>query len=113
MQTAEILKLLRQESGLTQGQLGKNLGIGQATIAAYENGKREPHIVSLIAYADFFDCSIDYLVGRVDDFGTVIEVEKRNQRLVLNPDEIALVESYRRMDRSTRLKLTGYIDALK
>lgn len=48
-----ILKDLRKNRNLTQFQLSQALKIGQATIAGYENGSREPHINSLIAYANF------------------------------------------------------------
>ena len=57
------LKMLRTENGLTQAELAKSLGIGQTTVAAYENS-HTPNIYSLIAYADFFECSLDYLAGR-------------------------------------------------
>ena len=69
MKLHEKLKYLRTEGGLTQCQLAKKLGIGQTTVAAYENGTHEPQLYSLIAYADFFGCSLDYLVGRTDDAG--------------------------------------------
>ena len=69
MKLQEKLKYLRTESGLTQHQLAKNLGVGQTTVAAYENGTHEPQLYSLIAYADFFGCSLDYLTGRTDDAG--------------------------------------------
>ena len=72
-----ILKDLRKNRNLTQFQLSQALKIGQATIAGYENGSREPHINSLIAYANFFECSVDYLLGREDYFGNItIQTEK-------------------------------------
>lgn len=64
MEICEKLKALRRESGLTQAELAKRLKIGQTTVAAYENGAHDPNIYSLIAYADHFGCSVDYLVGR-------------------------------------------------
>lgn len=67
MKIGERLKQLRIEHGLTQTELAKRLNIGQTTIAAYENCVHEPQIYALIAYADFFDCSLDYLVGRETD----------------------------------------------
>ncbi len=69
MKLQEKLKYLRTESGLTQYQLAKKLGVGQTTVAAYENGTHEPQLYSLIAYADFFGCSLDYLTGRTEDAG--------------------------------------------
>ena len=44
MYISEILKKLRIKNNLTQKQLGDRLGIGQTTVACYENGTREPHI---------------------------------------------------------------------
>lgn len=69
MKLHERLKYLRTESGLTQTQLAKKLNIGQTTIAAYENGTHEPQLYSLIAYASFFGCSLDYIAGRTEDAG--------------------------------------------
>ncbi len=71
MKISEILKNIRLENGLTQKELSERLEIGQATIACYERGQREPHIVNLIAYADFFECSLDYLVGGLTIWGTL------------------------------------------
>ncbi len=58
------LKELRKEMGLTQTQLAKNLGATQRQISFWENGQIEPSIFWLIKLADFFDVTIDYLVGR-------------------------------------------------
>ena len=88
-----ILKDLRKNRNLTQFQLSQALKIGQATIAGYENGSREPHINSLIAYANFFECSVDYLLGREDDFGNItIQTEKP---ALLPQDEQKLLDVYR------------------
>lgn len=64
MSIGNNLKKLRLNNKLTQMQLSQKLGIGQTTIAAYENGVHIPQISSLIAYANYFNCSLDYLVGR-------------------------------------------------
>ena len=63
MSINERLKELRVENGLTQKQLADELGVGQTTIAAHEK-THMPKLDSLIAYADFFECSLDYLAGR-------------------------------------------------
>ena len=62
----ERLKELREEKGLTQTQLAKETNISQAGIAKWETGDRTPSMDQLIILANFFDCSIDYLVGRID-----------------------------------------------
>ncbi len=59
----ERLKELRIENGLTQKQLADKLGLGQTTIATHEKSHM-PQLDSLIAYADYFECTLDYLAGR-------------------------------------------------
>ena len=60
----DILKNLRNEYAVGQVQLAKSVGLSKGVISLWENGKREPTMSSLILLADFFNCSIDYLVGR-------------------------------------------------
>lgn len=62
----ENLKSLRQEKGLGQVSLANLIRVSKGTISLWENGIREPSMSSLIALADFFNCTIDYLVGRED-----------------------------------------------
>lgn len=61
---SENLKKLRKEKGLTQVQFAKEFNISSGTIAMWETNKREPNSEMLIAIADFFNCSVDYLIGR-------------------------------------------------
>ena len=61
------LKQLRQERGLTQQQLADDLGLNSVTYLRYEKGQREPSIDLLIIFAEYFDVSIDFLVG-ISDF---------------------------------------------
>lgn len=68
------LKELRNSKGISMKQMSKELvekkyfdSITDATLSNYENEKREPNIKTLIALADYFDVSIDYLVGRSDE----------------------------------------------
>ncbi|MGO1367771.1 MAG: cobalamin-dependent protein [Senegalia sp. (in: firmicutes)] len=60
------IKKLRKKYELTQKKLAGQLGIGQTTIANYENGSRFPNPNILKSFADFFNVSIDYLVGRTE-----------------------------------------------
>lgn len=61
------LKSLRISNNLTLEQLGKELGSTRATIGNYENNNKKPSLEMLIKIADYFNVSIDYLVGRTDD----------------------------------------------
>ncbi|MCE9677457.1 helix-turn-helix domain-containing protein [Paraclostridium bifermentans] len=60
------LKLLRNNLNLTQSQLGKNLNLSQRAISSYENGLRFPDELVLNLIADYFNVSVDYLLGRTD-----------------------------------------------
>ena len=60
----DILKELRIEKGIGQVTLSNSLGVSKGVISMWENGLREPTLSSLIAIADYFGVSIDYLVGR-------------------------------------------------
>lgn len=62
----ERLKLLRKERRVYQRELAEYLGVSVRTYQFYESGHNEPNIKSLIALADFYGVTIDYLVGRTD-----------------------------------------------
>ena len=62
-----ILKKLRKEKGISQLKLALDLNMSQNTISRYETGEREPGICELVKIADYFDVSIDYLVGRTQN----------------------------------------------
>ncbi|MDF8375182.1 helix-turn-helix transcriptional regulator [Weissella paramesenteroides] len=57
------LKELRKAKGLTQKQVGNDLSIPQNTYSNYERGDRKPPLVVLKILADYFDVSVDYLIG--------------------------------------------------
>lgn len=115
MSIGEILKTLRKENNLTQTELAERLKIGQATIACYENGQREPSVSSLIAYADFFECTLDFIAGRTDDMGNVVIDEKNSSKGAdkLTESEVKLLKNYRALDGDDKIRLSGYIDGLK
>lgn len=60
------IKQLRTEKGITQQDLSDKLGITKSILSKYENGHREPGREILNSLADFFDVSVDYLLGRTD-----------------------------------------------
>lgn len=64
---SERLKATRQEQKLTQKNLAEYLKIQERAYQNYEYGNREPSLDTLIKIADYFNVSLDYLVGRSDD----------------------------------------------
>ena len=62
------LKKLRKMRRISQLKLAMDLNMNQNTISRYENLEREADYETLIKIADYFDVSIDYLLGRTNDF---------------------------------------------
>jgi len=61
------LRGLRKNKGISQLKLAMDLNTTQNTISRYETGEREPGIDELIKIADYFNVSVDYLIGRTDN----------------------------------------------
>lgn len=64
---SERLKELRTSNNLTLKQLGDAIGSTKATIGNLENCNKKPSLDLILQLADFFDISLDYLVGRSED----------------------------------------------
>ena len=61
------LKALRENAGISQNKLGKLVGLPQSSINRYENDDTSPSYEVLLKYADYFDVSLDYILGRCDE----------------------------------------------
>ncbi len=63
----ERIRGLMQEHGLSQVALAEKIDVKQNTVSAWVLGRKEPCIENLWRLANYFDVSIDYLVGRTGD----------------------------------------------
>lgn len=61
------LRELRKKKNISQVHLAMKLDMTQNSISRYESGAREADYRTLIAFADFFNVSLDYLLGRTDN----------------------------------------------
>lgn len=61
------IKQLRKEKQMTQAELGKLLNVSDRSVGFYENEKRDPDTKTLTTLADFFEVSVDYILGRSND----------------------------------------------
>lgn len=59
----KMLKALRLEKGISQRKLGEDLGVVNQTISFWETGSREPDLDTLLAIANYFDVSVDFLIS--------------------------------------------------
>lgn len=60
------LKELREDKGVGQIELSKELGVSKGIISLWENGLREPKLSNLIVISKYFGVSIDFLAGLED-----------------------------------------------
>ena len=82
------------------------LSVSQSTISAYEIGERTPDLETLLAIADFFNVSLDYLVG-------LSEVKQRITQTDLTTDELDHLRVYRQLSDTDKGKARAYIDGLQ
>ncbi len=82
-QFSEILKQLRKRNNISQYALAKQMDLTRATINAWEMGINYPNAQSLIILSDFFNVTVDYLLGL--DAAETIDISK------LNPKEKTMI----------------------
>ena len=112
MSFGERLKQLIEENNITQRQLSKELNIAPTTLSGYANGYREPDFLTLALFADYFQVSVDYLIGYSDNpCRTQASCDRAVERLLyyyekLSPDgrdllldEARLLLKYNRLNR--------------
>ena len=94
------LKALRKNQNLSQSQVSSALGIPLTTYATYEQNKATPSENMLIKLADFFGCSVDYLLGhQINDptrpkEATMLQRQLCQDILALDEDDCGRVEAY-------------------
>ncbi|MDD7025153.1 MAG: helix-turn-helix transcriptional regulator [Lachnospiraceae bacterium] len=99
------LKALRESKHISQQKLGELIGVSQQAIHKYENDLAEPDIRTLISLSDYFETSIDYLVGNSENprkYETLNPCE-------LNPGEQHHINRYRQLPPSVRIIIDAYI----
>ena len=94
------IAVLRRASGLSQGELAKQLQVSPSTIGMYEQGRREPSAQLLVAMARIFGVTVDYLLtgqpeqipDTVKDVFTQSDAQLENRRKrPLSREELAVL----------------------
>ena len=92
------LKKLRAEYGISQKALAQAVGITQQSVNSFENHDVSPSYLILLKLADYFDTSIDYLVGRTDIRS---RIEYRSE-WELSKQEEEMMRQYRALSETDR-----------
>ena len=87
------LKKLREDASVSQKALADAIGVSQQSVNKYENHNIEPDIETLIRIADFFETSVDYLIGHTSVRRKIEEVHI----FELNDRESKVMEQYRNL----------------
>ena len=102
------LKELREEAGLSQSAVAMEIGLNQMSVVNYENGKRLPQADTLRTYAEFFNCTTDYLLG-LSDYKNAYTQEEFAQ---LNNDLAGQLNKMEHKPKDTLIRaLTNFVDA--
>ena len=106
MQFKDVLKSMREEKNLSQKTLAEASGVSPTCICQLETGMRNPTGSTLVALADFFEVSVDYLLGRADDFGNITVKSTADNNITKEEQEI--LQSFRSLSRSEQTQLKEY-----
>lgn len=107
MTIGERLRILRNEQGITQQQLADRAGISRSNINTWESGKSLPLPDGLIALADCFGCTVDYLLGRESEEGMI--VLKTDQ---YSDDEQEFIKLYRRLSNRQKFAAINFVKGM-
>jgi len=103
---SERLKTLRTRHTMSQQKLAENLNLSRELLSNYEQGRREPDYNTLILISNFFDVSIDYMLG-------VTEVEKRLLHKSVSDKYNCLMTDISGLSKESISELETYINLLK
>lgn len=95
------IEQLRKSLNISMAQAAKDLNIPYTTYVNYEKGTREPNSEMLIALANYFNVTIDYLLERSFMDITTIEAHSEDEKQILN--------NYRTLDDIDKAEIRGEI----
>lgn len=95
------LKELRSEKNISQIDVANELNISQKAYSFYERGEREPNLKMLIELSNFFNVTIDYLLGQ------------ENEKLyAVSDEEYKIIKKYKKLTEKNKGKIEERIDTL-
>lgn len=100
------LRILREEKGISQQKLGEIIGISQQSVNKYENHNIEPDINTLKLLADYFNTSVDFIIGYTDIRHKIESVTAMD----LNDDETEHINKYRNLSGKQKDSINAVIE---
>lgn len=107
MQFGEKMKQLRQAKNLTQSELARQLNVERSTISSYETKNHQPSHDKLVALAEIFGVSVDFLLN--DTYPINLEIPSD---VSLKGDEMELLSEYRALSSTSKQQLKAHAKAL-
>ena len=96
------IKQLRNEFDMSQRALAAKLNCSQKAVDLWEKGITEPKADIVIALANIFECTSDYLLGREDDVGSV------NVMRELSENEKEILAVYSKLSKQAQAELINF-----
>ena len=104
----ENLRKIREKRNINQLKIAMDIGITQESISKYETGNAFPSKEILIKLADYFNCSIDYLLNRTDNPNINKEKISKEDEKIEN-----LIFRFKNLSDENKNKLEGCLLALE
>ena len=102
------IRNLRENNGLTQLELSKQLNVSNTTLSQYESGQRIPSDDIKIKIAEFFKVSVDYLLGQADT-----KIKAAQYGLPLSQEQKDLLSATSDLSSDDMKKALEYVELLK
>ncbi|WJE54293.1 helix-turn-helix transcriptional regulator [Bacillus cereus] len=88
MELKDRIRSLRKEQKLKQDELGKEIGVNGASVSKFETGLKSPSRETLQRIADYFNVTVDYLLGRSDNPQLDEMLDRKYKELKLRIDQL-------------------------
>lgn len=100
------LKKLREKKKLNQIALSMKIGVSQEIISQYELGTTLPTVTNLIKLADYFNCSLEYLLGMTNNPNRISDLNKSDL------EKNTLFEKYISLNKESRKLFDNFLEFL-
>ena len=102
-----LRELIEEKCHGSQKELSVGINIPPATVNKWYNGISEPNCKQLIRLANYFECSIDYLVGR-EDYAGIVNIDNN-----LTDFQRRLLDIVNKLPRDDQFQVLGFAQALQ